>query len=156
MRVIYPPQTIDLAPTEKAIFLAGSIENGVAEDWQSVFIQQLETTDWVVLNPRRQAWDATWEQSLQNPLFAAQVNWELEGLERASLIVIYFVPNTLSPISLLEFGLHARSEKLVVCCPQGFWRKGNIDVVCQRYGIGQVSNLEELISYALTFRNTNL
>ena len=149
MRVLYPPEKIDIAPNEKAIFLAGSIENGAAIDWQSIFIEKLGDTNWVVLNPRRREWDASWEQSLQNPQFVEQVNWELEGLENATLIVLNLIPSTLSPISLLEFGLYARSGKLVVCCPQGFWRKGNIDVVCQRYGIKQVESLEELIDYTL-------
>lgn len=152
MRVIYPPQKIDLVATEKAVFLAGSIENGVAEDWQSIFIDKLSATDWVVLNPRRPEWDASWEQSIKNPQFVTQVNWELEGLERAEIVVMNFIPNTFSPISLLEFGLYARTSKIVVCCPDGFWRKGNVDVVCQRYGILQVNSLEELIAYTIAYQ----
>jgi hypothetical protein len=147
MRVIYPPESINLSTSEKAIFLAGSIENGVAEDWQSLFIHHLRNTDWVILNPRRKAWDASWEQSLNNPLFVEQVNWELEGLEKAIIVVMNFIPNTFSPISLLEFGLYAHSSKLVVCCPEGFWRKGNVDVVCQRYNITQVNDFEALKNY---------
>jgi hypothetical protein len=46
-----------------------------------------------------------------------------------------FVPETKSPITLLELGLHARSGKLVVGCPHGFWRRGNIEVVCARFGV---------------------
>ena len=149
MRVLYPPESINLSAPEKAVFLAGSIENGIAEDWQATFIHQLKHTDWVVLNPRRKEWDASWEQSTKNPQFVEQVNWELEGLEKASIIVMNFVPNTLSPISLLEFGLYARTNKLVVCCPEGFWRKGNVDVVCQRYNIVQVPNIEALVHYTL-------
>ena len=34
-----------------------------------------------------------------------------------------------APITLLELGLFARSGKLIVCCPDGYWRKGNIEVV---------------------------
>lgn len=149
MRVIYPPQPITISSSEKLVFLAGSIENGVAEDWQAAFIHRLNATDWVVLNPRRQEWDATWEQSLNNPQFVEQVNWELEGLERADIIVMNFIPQTLSPISLLEFGLHARTNKLVVCCPDSFWRKGNVDVVCQRYHIQQVNDIDGLIAHTL-------
>src|SRR5262249_13162647 len=50
-----------------------------------------------------------------------------------------------SPITLLELGLFARSGKLVVCCPVGFWRRGNIEVVCARYGIPLVDSLKALI-----------
>jgi hypothetical protein len=58
---------------------------------------------------------------------------------------MYFDPNTKSPISLLELGLFAKSGKMIVCCPNGFWRKGNVDIVAQRHGIQCVNTLEELI-----------
>lgn len=144
MRMIYPPEKIEIEPNEKVVFLAGSIENGVAEDWQAALAEQLQVPHLVMLNPRRKVWDATWEQSIENPLFAEQVAWELEGLELADLVVMNFIPLTLSPISLLEFGLFARSGKMIICCAHGFWRKGNVDVVCQRYGIRQVAKLADL------------
>ena len=149
MRIVYPPEKIEISASEKVVFLAGSIENGVAEDWQMALAEQLQVPDLVLLNPRRKVWDATWEQSIENLLFAEQVAWELEGLELANLVVMSFIPRTLSPISLLEFGLFARSGKMVVCCPDGFWRKGNVDVVCQRYGIRQVDKLENLVNEVL-------
>jgi hypothetical protein len=34
--------------------------------------------------------------------------------EMAHIIIMYFDPNTKSPISLLELGLNAREQKLVV------------------------------------------
>jgi len=58
---------------------------------------------------------------------------------------MYFDKNTKSPITLLELGLFARSGKLVVCCPDGFWRKGNVAIVCERYRVQQVDSLEQLI-----------
>jgi hypothetical protein len=67
-------------------------------------------------------------------------------LEAADLIIVHFDPATQSPITMLELGLFAMSGKLVVCCPQGFWRKGNIDIVCEKYGIEQVANIEALIN----------
>ena len=56
---------------------------------------------------------------------------------------MYFSPKTISPISLLEFGLHARSQKLIVICPDGYSRKGNVYIVCEHYNILQFSTLEE-------------
>jgi hypothetical protein len=58
-----------------------------------------------------------------------------------------FDPNTKSPISLLELGLHASSEKMVVICPEGFWRKGNVDIVCEKHNIKQVKDIDELVEY---------
>ena len=60
---------------------------------------------------------------------------------------MYFDPNTKSPISLLELGLFAQSKKLIVCCPEGFWRKGNVDIVCDRYNIPNYDSLEKLLNY---------
>jgi hypothetical protein len=34
---------------------------------------------------------------------------------------------------------------VVVCCSAGFWKKGNIDIVCKRYGHTQVDTIKELI-----------
>ncbi len=144
-RILKPPQPIDLAPGERSVFLAGSIEMGRAELWQETVERALAHLPVAILNPRRDEWDATWEQSITNPDFRGQVDWELEGIERASVVAMYFAPATQSPITLLELGLAARSGKLIVCCPLGFWRRGNIEVVCVRYGVPLVANLAELV-----------
>ena len=136
-----------------SLFLAGSIESGTAEDWQAKVAEALKEYDIVIYNPRRDAWDASWEQSIDNPKFAEQVNWELDHIELSDLVGMYFAPDTKSPISLLELGLIAKSDRLLqktealVCAPKGFWRKGNVDIVCARYGVDQVPNLEEFIDH---------
>lgn len=56
---------------------------------------------------------------------------------------MYFDPKTMSPISLLELGLYATSKKLHVICPEGFWRKGNIEIVCSKYNIPLYNSIEE-------------
>ena len=117
------------------VFLAGSIEMGSAKDWQSELVAALGNRSVMILNPRREQWDSTWQQSIDEPKFREQVEWELDGLERADLVAMWFAPETVAPITLLELGLSARNEKLVVGCPDGFWRKGNIEVVCSRFGI---------------------
>lgn len=127
------------------VFLAGSIEMGVAEDWQTRIQNDLENLPVTIFNPRRESWDSSWEQKISNPQFNFQVNWEMNRLEESDIIFMYFSPETKSPISLLELGLHAHSKKLIVCCPDGFWRKGNVEIVCSRYGIPLHNNLDEAI-----------
>lgn len=137
MKVIKPPHSITTRyPGHPTIFLAGSIEMGSAEDWQTqlegLFADKAPVT---LLNPRRTEWDSSWTQDIENPQFYQQVSWELNALEKSDLIFMYFAPGTKSPISLLELGLFAHTGKMIVCCPEGFWRKGNVDIVCDRYGI---------------------
>jgi hypothetical protein len=44
----------------------------------------------------------------------------------------------------LELGLFAHSGKIRVICPSGFWRKGNVDIVCQYYNIPLYENFDDL------------
>jgi hypothetical protein len=79
-------------------------------------------------------WDPTWEQSITNPHFAEQVNWELDQIDRSDIVFFYFQGGTMSPISLMELGIvmgENRNNVIVVCEP-GFWRRGNIEVLCKR------------------------
>lgn len=144
-RVFLAPEPLPAVMEGPSIFLAGSIEMGRAEAWQDHLTEALSDTAAILLNPRRLAWDSTWAQSIDNPPFREQVEWELEAQERASWIAMYFSPQTKSPITLLELGLFARSGKLLVCCPEGFWRRGNVEVVCARYGVPTVPSREALI-----------
>lgn len=127
------------------VFLAGSIEMGSATDWQSELTEVLDEPV-AILNPRREAWDASWRQSIDEPRFREQVEWELDGLERADVIAMWFVPETRAPITLLELGLHARSCRVVVGCPAGFWRRGNVEVVCARFGIPLVDSWDGFVA----------
>lgn len=130
------------------VFLAGSIEMGKAEDWQEKVVTELKDYPIQFLNPRRDDWDSSWEQTKENKNFNEQVSWELDSLEAAQFIIMYFDPSTKSPITLLELGIHAccNPEKLIVFCPDGFWRKGNVDIVCERYGVRQVNKFEDLLA----------
>lgn len=117
------------------VFLAGSIEMGAAEDWQARLVSELaDLPNLVLLNPRREAWDASWRQELDEPRFRTQVEWELDGLEAADLVAMNLLPETRAPVSLLELGLTAARRSLLVCCPPGYWRRGNVQVVAARFG----------------------
>ncbi|MBE8727392.1 nucleoside 2-deoxyribosyltransferase domain-containing protein [Flavobacterium hungaricum] len=146
MKVLYPVSEIE----EKGIkiFLAGTIEMGNSEDWQQKVIDDFQhfykEKEIVVLNPRRTNWDSSSVQSIENKQFSDQVNWELDALEKSDFIIMFFDKNSKSPISMLELGLFADSKKMLVCCEEGFWRKGNIDIVCKRKGIPTFENLEQL------------
>lgn len=132
------------------MFLAGTIDLGAADDWQQSFIDYLDTmsaTRITVLNPRRDTWFGT--PTLDNPEFVKQVNWELDALERADVIVMRLLGTSKSPVSLMELGLHARSGKLVVHCDEEFYRSGNVAAVCDRYGVTRVGSYDALLMETL-------
>jgi Nucleoside 2-deoxyribosyltransferase like len=128
----------------KYLFLAGTIEMGASENWQSKAVARLENLAIVLLNPRRLNWDLSIRPEADEPLFREQVEWELDALERADHIFMYFLPGSKSPITLLEFGLFARSGRLTVCCPDGFWRRGNVLLTCERFRVPVIDSLYEL------------
>lgn len=134
MKLYKSPEIFPTDDGKVKVFLAGSIENGTADNWQTNLCKQLEDSDIVILNPRRDNFDTTQELIASNVYFRSQVEWELTALENADAILMYFDPNTKSPISLLEMGLFHR-KPMAVCCPDGFWRQGNVQIVCEWYNI---------------------
>ena len=110
-RVIKAPERIQTKVGEKIVFLSGSIEMGAAKDWQARVATALKRdSNVVILNPRRDDWASSWVQSIDNPQFNQQVAWELDGLGKADVILMYFDPTTKSPITLLELGLCAADK----------------------------------------------
>ena len=144
---IIKPTSEDQSPESNtvSVFLAGSIEMGEAEDWQVELPKKFENTSTTFYNPRRDEWDGSWKQEQANPQFNHQVNWEMNKLEECDVIFMYFSPETKSPISLLELGMHCNDRKMIVCCPDGFWRKGNVEIVCTRNNIPMFNTMEEAI-----------
>jgi hypothetical protein len=142
------------------IFLAGSIDMGSSEDWQTEIYNRLVTIEAdnaaniEVYNPRRDSWDSTWTQEQSNSEFNYQVNWELNNIEDSDIVFFNILPDSKSPITLMELGLCAGKEKkAIVCCPDGFYRKGNVDVVCTRYGIQQYTDIDSAFGALLTELN---
>lgn len=119
------------------LFLAGTIDQGNSVDWQKAVVRTLEDLPVTLYNPRRDAWDASWDlkKGGLHPQLKRQINWELEHLDGADAIVMWLEGESFSPISLLELGLHAHEGKVIVGCPMDYSRAANIYVTCRRYGI---------------------
>jgi hypothetical protein len=133
--------------TKKSVFLAGSIEQGKAIDWQADAAGSLQAKGFNVFNPRRRDWDPTWKQEFVDPQMNQQIGWEDNALNLADYIILYLQPGTQSPISLFEFGKFIHSGKVLMVCPQGFWRKANVDFECAKYNVPQFDTVEEAIIY---------
>ena len=122
--------------TRPWIFLGGTIDMGASENWQAKTVQQLSDYPGTILNPRRDDWDSSWVQNMESDQFVEQVQWELEAQEQADLLAFVFLAGSQSPITLLELGLAvAQESNVVVYCPTGYWRFGNVEIICARYGL---------------------
>jgi hypothetical protein len=135
-----------------SIFLAGSIENGTAEDWQTALSKLIDhyfpDESVMILNPRRKNWNPDADQKE----LETQIVWEQERIKQANVVCFYFDPKTKSPISLLELGQclgrdcpEGRLTSVVVYCPEDFFRFTNVDVTCAGYGINVHKSYEPFI-----------
>jgi hypothetical protein len=127
------------------VFTAGSIEMGGAVNWQPLMATMLHHLPITVCNPRKGSWDQSIKQQAKDELFKQQVVWELDALEQADVICFFFDTETKSPVSLLELGVWAASDKVVVCCGDEYWKSGNVHLTCDRYGVPCVKNFTDLV-----------
>jgi hypothetical protein len=149
--IVKPPARYN-AKGKYVVFLAGTIDQGRGENWQKRVEEKLSGFgDWLlILNPRRDDWDSSWEQTIENKEFKNQVTWELNGQEAADMVMFVFATDeenakeAKAPITLLELGLF-RNKECVVVCPKTFYRKGNVDIVCERYGIPVYEDLDTML-----------
>jgi hypothetical protein len=146
-KIYKPPCPLSQVSESRTIFLAGSIEQGAAMEWQK-YVELIldDVRDLAILNPRRDEWDETWVQSISNTNFREQVEWELEGIKKADHVCFCFDPDTKAPVTLLELGICTCKDPTTihVYCPNGYWRKGNVDVVCEQYGFNKLHTLPDL------------
>lgn len=131
------------------IFLAGSIEMGIAKEWQKQLENDLTAldidTDLIVFNPRRDDFDPHAKYSADNPYMGEQIEWELEHILMSDIVVFFFASETMSPITLYELGLisqdvYLHRKKAVVFCEEGYLKKANVDVNTQYFDIPTVTN----------------
>ena len=129
-----------------SVITFGAIQSDPSKDWQTSLASSLSDLPVDILNPRRDDWDSSWKEDISFPKFKEQVAWEMDYAKVADVIVFNFVPGTLTPITLLELGMYAGTGKAIVCCPEGFYKRGNVQMVCLRYGIDLLETFDDLMS----------
>jgi hypothetical protein len=143
-QIIYAPS--DTTPRGvKSIFLAGPTSKVDPQDWREELSTSLFDAPVTIFNPYRPDWDSSWREDISFAPYRQQVEWELEKQDQADIVVVFFHPATQAPISLLELGLCARvSGKAIVVCPEGYWKRGNVQIVCNKFGIEMVDDVSGL------------
>lgn len=149
MDIIKPPALFEKTDDKISIFLGGSIEKSEAKDWREKLISYFEDQDYVdrlmILNPRYNSWDKSWDNTPDNKEFQAQVSWELNAQENTNILVYYFCAETVSPITLLEFGIHHQDDPIVGLEPQ-YGRYGYMVLTCEHLGIDANKNWDSFVS----------
>jgi hypothetical protein len=142
-----PP--LKLEGKSKSIFLAGTIDNGDSEDWQSKFIDKIlekehaRSEQLVIFNPRRNNWNNNATEQEQH----AQIDWEFKALHKADYIIMNLLPDSKSPISLLELGLFADKKKLIIICPKEFYRYYNVYYIAKAYNLPIFESIEQVYEF---------
>lgn len=153
-RVYYPSNEIPLYPGA-SLFLGGTIDMGNSRNWQSIVINELDSFKIKIFNPRNEFWDTSLEQDISNQQFKNQVEWELAAQEKCSHIIYNFEKDSKSPITFLELGTF-KDKNLIVVCPKGFYRYGNVDIFCRKYKIPMYESLElAMMQIKTIFNNYN-
>lgn len=121
-------------------FLAGAIDMGAAIDWQAWVIKQLaHRSEMILFNPRRAV---PFTPDMQDE----QIVWELDALELADTIFMWFPKDAKAPISFFESGLYWHSGKLIIGAEIGFYRRRNLEITGNRYGVVVHDNLYAMIA----------
>ncbi len=146
MIIITPEEIVNKGANRlnaKSIFLAGTIDNGDSLNWQDKVIIELINLgiSCEVFNPRREHWNSNPSKEEMEK----QIKWEQDHLDKADIIAMVLLNDSKSPISLLELGLYAKSNKLIVFCTPNFYRWNNVKLTCEKYNIELVQDLNPLI-----------
>jgi hypothetical protein len=158
IEVLTPPSYRFADVDNISVFLAGAIDMGSAVDWQSQVIDEaadyFDNTNITFYNPRRPG-KFTGEQTIDNPKFAEQVNWELERIDRCDIFFLHLPADSKAPISLMELGYYlgrihenpARfsGQRCVISVEEGYYRRGNIEVILNREGMTLYPDLTDAL-----------
>lgn len=131
------------------LFAGGTIDQGNSIDWQDELAKKLAPYPGLYLNPRRDQWDSTWKQDpTPGTNFHKQVRWETDAQDVADILVYNFLPDSKSPVTMLELGRYGSfgDKDIFVVCPKEFWRYGNVKMFCDDGNIPVYENLDNMVS----------
>jgi hypothetical protein len=125
---------------KKYIFLAGSIDSKVSDNWRS----QVITSNY----NQNHFFDPTNKnyEHLNSIDMKAHIQWELDALAMSDKIILQFLPDALSPISLVELGLYVSSKKLIVVCPKEFYKSRYVHTLCENYNTPIFSKMKTALT----------
>jgi len=121
---------------QRSIFLAGSMDHKQEGSWRDEI--SAEFGMYSIFDPTNNNHD-----HLNTKEMKRHINWELNALQLSDIILLNFLPDALSPISLVELGMYVRSNKLIVICPQEFYKSNYVHTLCEKYNTPIFNNITE-------------
>jgi len=108
--------------TDQGLFCAGGITG--CPNWQKEMLKLLESSCWVLLNPRRASFP------LDDPNAARQqIEWEYKHLRIAKAILFWFPCESVCPIALYELGAWSMTNKrLFVGVHPNYLRRQDVEI----------------------------
>ena len=62
------------------------------------------------------------------------------------VVVVYLNAQAKAIITLLELGyVLGLGRKVIMGCEKGFWKRGNVDIICGRCGVDIYDTLDEVV-----------
>ncbi|CAM1372061.1 nucleoside 2-deoxyribosyltransferase domain-containing protein [Tenacibaculum xiamenense] len=129
------------ANSKKLVFLAGSMCIDKEDDWRKNVIKNFANV-FDFIDPTNENHNLLNDSQMEH-----HINWELEGLELSDIILMNLLPESKSPISMVELGLYARSNKLIICCPENFYQYRYIKTLAKKYNVALFTELEKGIQH---------
>jgi hypothetical protein len=150
MEYIEAPEVWKRLPDQPSVFLAGGITG--CPNWQREVARELITTNYAVLNPRRESFPAGHPEAIEQ-----QIRWEFDHLRKADLIAFWFCKETLQPITLFELGAWSRGTNpaVLVGVEPGYPREMDVHIQMSLLGRRVVTSLNKLV-YLIKFNEMPL
>ncbi|WP_055447706.1 nucleoside 2-deoxyribosyltransferase domain-containing protein [Lacinutrix mariniflava] len=126
---------------KKYYFLAGSMDFNESNSWRQKIMQEMKHLVHFLDATRIEHNDFSDSQMKEH------IEWELDALIISDKIILNFKEDSKSPISILELGMYVKSSKLVVVCPNKFYQRRYINVLCNKYNTPFFDSFDEAIEY---------
>lgn len=132
---------------KKRIFLAGSMDVNVTNTWRNSIVNELYNT-YDFFDPTIDNHDNLTDTQMRNHIL-----WELKALELSDIVLLNLLPESKSPISLIELGMYVKTNKLIVVCPEEFYTSRYLEELCSYY---KVDLYKSLLDFLNDFIRNNL
>ncbi len=132
----------------QSLFCAGGITG--CPNWQREMIELLQSTPWVLLNPRRANFPIDQPNASRK-----QIEWEYKHLRLAQAILFWFPCESICPIVLYELGAWSMTEKpLFVGVHPDYKRRQDVELQTElaRPDVKIVYSLEALAKQVFEFK----